>query len=48
MCVYGMSRYRNSGATEPAELVIGFGNVPEHLIRRGVGVLGDVVRDLGA
>src|SRR6185503_16860049 len=32
--VYGMSRYRSDGATEPAELVIGFGNVPEHLIRR--------------
>ena len=48
VCVYGMSRYRSDGATEPAELVIGFGNVPEHLIRRGVGVLGDVVRGLGA
>ena len=43
VCVYGMSRYRTGGATEPAELVIGFGNVPEHLIRRGVRVLGDVV-----
>ena len=41
--VYGMSRYRSGGGTEPAELVIGFGNVPEHLIRRGVRVLGEVV-----
>ncbi len=48
VCVYGMSRYRSSRATEPGELVIGFGNVPEHLIRRGVRVLGEVVTGLGA
>jgi GntR family transcriptional regulator / MocR family aminotransferase len=32
VAVYGMSRYRSDGATEPAQLVLGFGNVPERVI----------------
>ena len=31
-----MSRYRSDGATEPAELVIGFGNVPDGAIAGAV------------
>jgi len=39
-----MSRYRASGATEPAELVIGFGNVSESAIRRGIAAVGELHR----
>ena len=42
--VYGMSRYRSDGGTEPPELVIGFGNVTEPAIGRGIVVLGEVLR----
>jgi GntR family transcriptional regulator / MocR family aminotransferase len=41
--LYGMSRYRASGATEPAELVVGFGNVNEGAIRRGIAAVGDLL-----
>ena len=42
--VYGLSRYRSDGATEPPELLLGFGNLTEAAIRRGVAVLGEVLR----
>lgn len=42
--VYGMSRYRSDGATEPAQLVIGFGPLPQPVIERGVDTLGKVIR----
>ena len=42
--VYGMSRYRSDGATEPPELLLGFGNVTETAIHRGITVLGEVLR----
>ena len=41
--VYGLSRYRSDGATEPPELLLGFGNLTEAAIRRGVAVLGEVL-----
>ena len=44
--VYGMSRYRNDGATEPAQLVIGFGTLPQPAIELGVDILGKVIRKL--
>ena len=40
-----MSRYRSNGAGEPAELVVGYGNLSEAAIERGIAVLGDVLRD---
>jgi GntR family transcriptional regulator/MocR family aminotransferase len=48
VAVYGMSRYRGDGGTEPAELVLGFGNVRESAIADAVarigGALGGLVR----
>jgi GntR family transcriptional regulator/MocR family aminotransferase len=46
--VYGLSRYRVdaprvSEANVPAALVLGFGNVNEERIRRGVELLGEVL-----
>ena len=48
--VYGLSRYRVDAprageANVPAALVLGFGNVNEDRIRRGVEVIGDVLSD---
>jgi GntR family transcriptional regulator / MocR family aminotransferase len=42
--VYPMSNYRADGATDPPQLVIGFGNVSTGDIERGVRV---IVRTLG-
>ncbi len=48
VAVYGMSRYRSDGSTEPAELVLGFGNVRDGAIAGAVarvgGALGGLVR----
>jgi GntR family transcriptional regulator/MocR family aminotransferase len=41
--VYGMSRYRAGGACEPAELVIGFGNVTENAVARGIESIADLL-----
>lgn len=41
--VYGMSRYRADGATEPAQLVIGFGNVRDHAIAEAVQRIADAL-----
>lgn len=46
--VYGLSRYRVDAprvgeANVPAALVLGFGNVNEERIRRGVELLGEVL-----
>jgi GntR family transcriptional regulator/MocR family aminotransferase len=41
--LYGMSRYRSDGATEPTELVLGFGNVTEDGIKRGIAAIGDIL-----
>jgi len=42
--VYGMSASRASGAVEPAELVLGFGNLSEDAIRRGITGIADLLR----
>ncbi|MCI0686128.1 MAG: PLP-dependent aminotransferase family protein [Sporichthyaceae bacterium] len=42
--LYGMSGYRASGATTPAQLVLGFGNLSERAIRSGVEAVADLLR----
>ncbi len=42
--LYGMSLYRASGATAPAQLVLGFGNVSERAIESGIGAVADLLR----
>jgi GntR family transcriptional regulator / MocR family aminotransferase len=37
-----MSTYRDSRATEPAQIVLGFGNLSEGAIERGI----EAIRDL--
>jgi GntR family transcriptional regulator / MocR family aminotransferase len=38
-----MSTYRHSGATEPPEIVLGFGNLSEGEIERGIEAIGDLL-----
>lgn len=40
----GMSAYRATGATLPPELVLGFGNLSEDAIERGIAAIGDLLR----
>jgi GntR family transcriptional regulator/MocR family aminotransferase len=42
--LYGMSGYRSDGATRPPVLVLGFGNVAEPAIVRGVETVADLLR----
>jgi GntR family transcriptional regulator / MocR family aminotransferase len=42
--LYGMSGYRSSGATRPPALVLGFGNLSESSIERGIERVGDLLR----
>ncbi len=42
--LYGMSRYRSSGAAGPPALVLGFGNLSESSIERGIDAVGDLLR----
>jgi GntR family transcriptional regulator/MocR family aminotransferase len=42
--LYGMSIYRFDGATNPPELVLGFGNLSVGAIERGVGEVADLLR----
>jgi hypothetical protein len=42
--VYGMSRYRSDHATDPAELVLGFGNIRESAIVDAVRRVAPVLR----
>jgi GntR family transcriptional regulator/MocR family aminotransferase len=42
--LYGMSAFRSTGATRPAQLVLGFGNLSERAIARGIAAVGDVLR----
>ncbi len=42
--LYGMSGYRSSHATTPPQLVLGFGNLSEHAIQKGIAALGDLLR----
>jgi GntR family transcriptional regulator / MocR family aminotransferase len=41
--LYGMSRYRADGATDPAKLVLGFGNVSVSAITRGIEAIADLL-----
>jgi GntR family transcriptional regulator/MocR family aminotransferase len=41
--LYPMSAYRASGATEPPELVLGFGNLSDGEIKRGIEAIGDLL-----
>jgi GntR family transcriptional regulator / MocR family aminotransferase len=41
--LYPMSEYRASGATEPPELVLGFGNLSDGQIERGIAALGELL-----
>ena len=41
--LWGMSRYRASRETTPPMLVLGFGNVPESSIERGIAAVGDLL-----
>ncbi|MFC9279057.1 PLP-dependent aminotransferase family protein [Streptomyces collinus] len=41
--LYGMSTCRASGSTEPSQLVLGFGDVPEQAIAQGIATVGDLL-----
>jgi GntR family transcriptional regulator/MocR family aminotransferase len=43
--LYPMSRYRADGQTRPPELVLGFGNVSEPAIQRGVAAIAELLRE---
>jgi len=40
----GMSEYRASGETRPPKLVLGFGNLSEAAIERGIAAIGDLLQ----
>jgi GntR family transcriptional regulator/MocR family aminotransferase len=40
---YGMTSYRPGGATGPPQLVLGFGNLTEPAIERGIATVGDLL-----
>jgi GntR family transcriptional regulator / MocR family aminotransferase len=42
--LYGMSRYRSSGAISPPQLVLGFGNLREGAIAQGITTIRDLLR----
>lgn len=42
--LYGMSGYRSNRATEPAQLVLGFGNLTEDSIRSGIAAVSDLLK----
>jgi GntR family transcriptional regulator / MocR family aminotransferase len=41
--LHGMSPYRASGAVDPPELVLGFGNLSDDAIERGIAGVGDLL-----
>jgi GntR family transcriptional regulator/MocR family aminotransferase len=41
--LFGMSRFRAHGSTEPPELVLGFGNLTESAIDRGIAAVGGIL-----
>lgn len=41
--LHGMSGYRLSGDTRPPQLVLGFGNLSEDSIKRGIAAIGDLL-----
>ncbi len=42
--LYGMSRYRSTGAVRPAQLVLGFGDLSERAIAAGIAAVGDLLQ----
>jgi GntR family transcriptional regulator/MocR family aminotransferase len=46
--LYGMSTHRSSGAAEPAQLVLGFGNLGERAIAEGIATVGDLLCAAGS
>ncbi|MER5204781.1 PLP-dependent aminotransferase family protein [Streptomyces sp. NPDC002825] len=42
--LYGMSTCRSSRATEPVQLILGFGNVGERAVTAGITAIGDLLR----
>ena len=42
--LYGMSRYRAGGETRPPQLALGFGDLSEGAIRRGIATVADLLR----
>jgi GntR family transcriptional regulator/MocR family aminotransferase len=42
--LYGMSLYRFGGVAEPAQLVLGFGNLGERAIAAGIAAISDLLR----
>lgn len=45
--LYGMSNYRSSGSANPAQLVLGFGNLGERAIAEGIAAVADLLRGDG-
>jgi GntR family transcriptional regulator/MocR family aminotransferase len=43
--LYGMSAFRSDGATVPAQLILGFGNISERSIRAGIAAIGDLLAE---
>jgi len=41
--LHGMSAFRSTGATAPAQLVLGFGNIGERSIEAGIAAVGDLL-----
>jgi GntR family transcriptional regulator/MocR family aminotransferase len=41
--LHGMSAYRFDGATRPPQLVLGFGNLTEGAIERGIAAMAGLV-----
>jgi GntR family transcriptional regulator/MocR family aminotransferase len=41
--LYGMSEHRSSGSPNPAQLVLGFGNLSERSISTGIAAVGDLL-----
>ncbi|MEU9009091.1 hypothetical protein AB0D12_04735 [Streptomyces sp. NPDC048479] len=48
LSLYGMSPHRSSCATDPAQLVLGFGNLGERAVRAGIEAIGGLLRGDGA
>jgi GntR family transcriptional regulator/MocR family aminotransferase len=41
--LYGMSEQRSDGSPEPAQLVLGFGNLTERAITAGIAAVGELL-----
>jgi GntR family transcriptional regulator/MocR family aminotransferase len=41
--LYGMSAHRSTAATDPPQLVLGFGNLTERAISEGIALIGNLL-----